>query len=241
MRKFDSVTCVKSQFTTWIHTFRVLHRRRHCNLGTCADMMRRSSGIYTYICIYFFFFEKVGSELESKLKFGLGGSSSNSVTYLSANTLKSPIRSPTRIPVRLALLAYAGPMPFFVVPNDLPVLAFSASCNPSTAWWKSNTKWARSDTTNRFSQPSRPFASFLANSSNSPGKWMTTPLPTLLRGRIKKCETMKKMRTTGARYFSGKMLMNSRIVCDVGHIEFVLSQFHFCGALCEGILLTLTQ
>lgn len=68
-------------------------------------------------------------------------------------------------------------MPFFVVPNDLPVFAFSASWSPSTCWWKSNTKWALSDTIKRFCQSWRPFASFFDNSSKSPGKCITTPLP----------------------------------------------------------------
>lgn len=52
------------------------------------------------------------------------------VTYLSLNVLKSPSKSPTRIPFRVALLLYAGPIPFFVVPSDFP--PFSASWRPST-------------------------------------------------------------------------------------------------------------
>lgn len=52
------------------------------------------------------------------------------IRYFSANNLKSPMRSATRIPIRLAFEEYEGPIPFFVVPKDL--LPFSCSCRPST-------------------------------------------------------------------------------------------------------------
>lgn len=54
------------------------------------------------------------------------------LSHFSANASKSPIKSPNRRPLRAALLAYVGPMPFFVVPIDLP--PFSSSCSPSMAW-----------------------------------------------------------------------------------------------------------
>lgn len=87
-------------------------------------------------------------------------------SHLMEKSLKSPRRSHTRRPVRDALLEYAGPMPFLVVPmlkindkcsscsilyllvlNPLSVLSYvfpswaclSVSCRPSTTWWKSNT------------------------------------------------------------------------------------------------------
>ncbi len=39
------------------------------------------------------------------------------------------------------LAAYAGPMPFLVVPMVDLLLAFSSSNSPSTSWWKPNTAW----------------------------------------------------------------------------------------------------
>lgn len=86
------------------------------------------------------------------------------------------------MPFRVAFDEYVGPMPFFVVPKLCPFSEFSVSCKPSTCWWKSNTKCARSEMYSRSSQSDRPFFSFFSNSSKRPGKWMTTPLP---GGKIK--------------------------------------------------------
>lgn len=131
-------------------------------------------------------------------------------TYFSANKLKSPNKSPTRMPVRLALLAYAGPMPFFVVPKDLPVLAFSASWSPSTCWWKSNTKCARSETINRFCQSVKPFFSFFSISSNKPGTWTTTPLPKIYHDKQRLQQKIQgKRERSNILYLTAKLLLTT--------------------------------
>mmetsp|Transcript_3781 Transcript_3781/g.13442 ORF Transcript_3781/g.13442 Transcript_3781/m.13442 type:complete len:283 (+) Transcript_3781:2685-3533(+) len=88
------------------------------------------------------------------------------------------LMSPTRIPFLVAFDAYAGPIPLFVVPIMFPLN--SASRNPSTSLCNSNNKCARSETIILPAQ-STPTFSNASSSSNIPGKWTTTPLPTTHR------------------------------------------------------------
>lgn len=84
---------------------------------------------------------------------------------------------PTRTELRVALLAYAGPMPCLVVPMDLPPApARIDSSMPSTVLWKSNSSVARSDS---LSRPAHvmPAGSSGASSLNRLGRWITVPLP----------------------------------------------------------------
>lgn len=52
-------------------------------------------------------------------------------------------------------------------------------------WWKSKTRWALSDISNRSRQPTKPLLSFFSNSSNKSGKCTTTPLPRKINKYIK--------------------------------------------------------